>query len=101
MSVSLKISTISNEERWSAIRSGDFVLLDKRNEHPIPAGLYRVFKLPGQVTTEMGTPAEIFVVPMFDGPFEDGLFPYNVSAPYPKIAQVIADVKIEVVTVEQ
>jgi hypothetical protein len=97
MSVSLNIRPISNADRWNALENGAFVLLDGSDEHPIPPGLYRVFQIPNEET-----PGKVwFIVPMGDGPFEVGFYPYNVSNPLPPLKQVIGHVNIEVSTVQQ
>lgn len=105
MSVSLNIRHISNEDRWKSLKNGDFVLLEGSPEHPIPSDLYRVFEMPN-TEVELPNGASMgnkmwFIVPMGDGPFPDGFYPYSVSNPLPPLKQVIKHVNIEVSTVQE
>jgi hypothetical protein len=98
MSVSLNIRHISNEDRWNALENGAFILLEGSSVHPIPSGLYRVFIMPSD---HPGISKTWFLVPMGDGPFEVGFYPYGVESQPPPLKQVISHVNIEVSTVQQ
>lgn len=94
MSVNINFKPFTNEAKWVSLNSGDFVVLEGTPEHPIPAGLYRVF-----IITEPEPPHNktIFVVPLFDGPFEGNMFPYMLNNfPLPTITQRVSKINIDV-----
>lgn len=94
MSVNINIKQITDNSKWETVNSGDFVILEGTPEHPIPHGLYRVF-----IISDSDSPLNknIFIVPMFDGPFEGKMFPYVISnVPFPKIIHIVNHVNIEV-----
>jgi hypothetical protein len=103
MSVNVTIKPTSNISKWESLQSGDFAMLEGIPEHPIPNGLYRVF-----IVTETYPAIEgkrnIFLIPMFDGPFEENAFPYILNAfpyilnnfPLPIITQKVNGVTIDV-----
>lgn len=98
MSVNINFRPTSNETKWKSVKNGDFAVIEGTQDHPIPSGLYRIFV----VQQEMDPPAEGFainylLVPMFDGPFSQGMFPYMLTeSPFPSIKQVVNKVHIEV-----
>lgn len=98
MSVNINFRPTSNATRWSSIKDGDFAILDGNQEHPIPSGLYRVFVMPADPQAEVAQPMPQFVLlPIFDGPFNPGTFPYIVSsAPLPEIKHLIHKVHVDV-----
>jgi hypothetical protein len=80
--------------------NGDFVVIEGSPEHPIPSGVYRVFTIPvsGEqiiMAGEQRVEKQFIIVPLFDGPFEIGMFPYMVNQPYPIIKQLINKIHIE------
>lgn len=93
MSVSINIKSSTNVSKWESIKSGDFVMLEGTTEHPIPNGLYRIFII---TDPELAT-RNIFVIPMFDGPFEESMFPYVLNNfPLPTLTQKINNISIDV-----
>ena len=105
MSVNINFRPPTNNSKWESVKSGDFVVLEGTPEHPIPQGLYRIF-----IITDIPTEAipilphkNIFIIPMFDGPFDENMFPY--MFPYmlsnsllPTLIQKINRINIEVET---
>jgi len=93
MSVNVNFKPSSNEKRWESLKSGDFAVLEGTPEHPIPNGLYRVFTI---TDPEPPQPRNIFVVPMFEGPFNENMFPYMLNnLPLPILTQKINRVSID------
>jgi hypothetical protein len=93
MSVNVNFKPSTNVSKWEAIKSGDFAVLEGTPEHPIPAGLYRVF-----IITEPEPPnhRNIFIVPLFEGPFEESMFPYMLNNfPLPTLVQKASRVSID------
>lgn len=93
MSVNVNFKPSTNISKWESIKSGDFAVLEGTPEHPIPAGLYRAF-----IITESEPPnlRNIFIVPMFDGPFEESMFPYMLNNfPLPTLVQKANRVSID------
>jgi hypothetical protein len=101
MSVNINFKPSTNNSKWETVKSGDFVVLEGTPEHPIPQGLYRVFIITEIPTEAIPTPPHknIFVIPMFDGPFDENMFPYMLSNfPLPTLIQKINRINIEVET---
>lgn len=97
MSVNINFRPTSNATRWASIKDGDFVILEGNQEHPVPAGLYRIFVMPPDPTSETASRPQYVLLPMFDGPFNPGLFPYVLSeGTLPEIKHLIHKVHIEV-----
>ena len=93
MSVNVNFKPSSNERKWESLKSGDFAVLEGTPEHPIPNGLYRVFTI---TDPEPPQPRNIFVVPMFEGPFNENMFPYMLNnLPLPILTQKINRVSID------
>lgn len=97
MSVNINFKPISNESKWKSIVNGDFVVIENSPNHPIPSGVYRVFIIPIDITAKVDIPfnQQFIIIPMFDGPFEIGMFPYMANQPYPLIKQLINKINIE------
>ena len=94
MSVNVKFTqTISNETKWQSIHNGDFSIIDGDEKFSIPNGLYRIFIVPSQTDD----PKTICLVPMFEGPFAEGLFPFFIPflSPLPHIANAVNKVNID------
>lgn len=101
MSVNINFKPSTNNSKWETVKSGDFVVLEGTPEHPIPQGLYRVFIITEIPTEPIPTlhHKNIFVIPMFDGPFNENMFPYMLSNfPLPTLIQKINRINIEVET---
>jgi hypothetical protein len=93
MSVNVNLKPSTNVSKWESVKSGDFAMLEGTPEHPIPAGLYRIFIITDAETTQRN----IFVVPLFDGPFDETMFPYMLNNfPLPTMTQKVGKVNIEV-----
>lgn len=93
MSVSVNFKPSTNESKWTALKSGDFVVLEGTQEHPIPNGLYRVFIV---VEPEPPHHRTLFIVPLFDGPFQENMFPYILNNfPLPTLVQRVSKINIE------
>lgn len=93
MSVNVNFKPSTNESKWASLKSGDFAVLEGTPEHPIPQGLYRVF-----IITENEPPhhRNIFVVPLFDGPFAENMFPYMLNNfPLPTLIQQVIKITME------
>ena len=94
MSVNINFKPSTNISKWESIQSGDFVVLEGVSEHPIPNGLYRIFVF---TEPEPSNHRNFFIIPMFDGPFEENMFPYMMSNfPLPTLIQKINKVSIDV-----
>jgi hypothetical protein len=74
MSVTFNVKPITNEGKWKAVKSGDFLVLEPVPDHPIPAGLYRAFILTEPDHNEKRT---YCILPLFDGTFAENMFPYT------------------------
>lgn len=98
MSVNINFRPTSNETRWNSIKNGDFAVVEGNNQHPIPMGLYRIFTIPAESQINPEVKQQNFLaIPMFDGPFQDGMFPYMISEnPFPLIKQIVNKVHIDV-----
>jgi hypothetical protein len=90
MSVKINFKPSSNEAKWNLIKSGDFAVLEGTQENPIPQGLYRIF-----VAVDEKQQKTYLLTPLFDGPFEDGMFPYMVTNMLPKLIQPVSKLHIE------
>lgn len=104
MSVNITYFETSNETKWkSIIKNGDFAVIEGTPEHPIPEGLYRVFLLPREQDLDLvpNVPNvqqyNYLLLPMFDGPFLDNMFPYMIDAEgvLPPIKQIVTKILIE------
>lgn len=101
MSININFKPISNESKWKSIVNGDFVVIENSPTHPIPSGVYRIFIIPVNAEnldpsiSSFTLPKQFIIVPMFDGPFEIGMFPYIITQPYPNIKQLINKIHIE------
>lgn len=93
MSVNVKFKQVSNDTKWSSIQNGDFAVLEQ-GESGFPSGLYRLFLVPSQVETE---PKTLCLIPMFDGPFAEGLFPFFIpfTPPFPRLVQKVNRINID------
>jgi hypothetical protein len=91
MSVNINIKPTSNDDKWAAMENGDFAILSGNKENPIPEGLYRVFMANAEKM-------EYFAIPMFEGPFEIGMYPYMISLPRPPLKCIINTVHIDIQT---
>jgi hypothetical protein len=106
MSVNITYKPLTNEQKWNSLQNGSFAIVEGNQEHPIPNGLYRIFIMRDEevVPTEPGeSPIVSYIlVPMFDGPFVDGMYPYMlpISNTMPpllhKINQILIDVDVVV-----
>ena len=92
MSVNINFRPSSNDSKWDAVKNGDFAVLEGNPENPIPQGLYRIFI----VSTDGGQIRVWVILPLFDGPFSEGMFPYMVNIPPPKLVQTFNKLHIEV-----
>lgn len=92
MSVNINIRQTSNETKWASIQNGDFAIIEGIPEHPLPNGLYRIFHTPKEEAVN-----GYLLIPMFDGPFAENMFPYWLSeGPLPPIQQLVNKVHIEI-----
>lgn len=97
MSVNINFRPTSNATRWASIKDGDFAILEGNTEHPIPAGLYRIFVMFDDPGNEVAKQPQFILLPIFDGPFNPGMFPYIIAeGPLPEIKHLIHKVHIEV-----
>lgn len=100
MSVKINLKPVSEEQKWKSINNGDFIVIETNQKHPIDSGLYRVFTiLPEESMSNPNfDPTPNFIlIPMFGGPFPNGLFPYMLTElPFPNITRVISKINIEV-----
>ena len=93
MSVNVNLKPASNTSKWESIKSSDFAILEGTSEHPIPNGLYRIFIIIDQESSQRN----IFIIPLFDGPFENSMFPYLLNnSPPPTISQKISKLNIDI-----
>jgi hypothetical protein len=91
--VNINYKQSTNVTKWESVKTGDFVMLEGTPEHPIPQGLYRIFII---TEPEPPNPKSIFIVPLFDGPFENNMFPYLLNNfPLPTMVQKVNKVMIE------
>jgi hypothetical protein len=90
--VNINFKQSTNVTKWESVKTGDYVVLEGTPEHPIPQGLYRIF-----IITELETNKKsIFIVPLFEGPFENNMFPYLLdNFPLPTLVQKVNKVMIE------
>lgn len=92
MNVNINYKQSTNITKWESVKTGDCVILEGTPEHPIPQGLYRVFI----ITEEITNIKNIFIVPLFEGPFADNMFPYMLNnIPLPTISQKINKITID------
>jgi hypothetical protein len=93
MSIQINLHPSTNASKWESVKSGDFLVLDPVPEHPIPHGLYRIFIIGNEDESQGKT---LFIIPMFDGPFEDNMFPYMIAnPPPPTIVHKITKIKVD------
>jgi len=93
MNVNINLKPSNNESKWNAIENGDYAVLASTPEHPLPNGLYRIFFVPAQENE----PRNLCLMPLFDGPFTEGMFPMFVPAvlPLPKLIHKIIKITVE------
>ena len=98
MSVNINLKPSTNVSKWESVNSGDFLVLEGTPEHPIPSGLYRVFIIKN---VEPPHNKDIFLIPIFEGPFADNMFPYVMSnLPLPTIVHKVNKINIEVEVIQ-
>lgn len=94
MSVQISYKKPEIPEQWLALKNGAFAILQGNQFHPVPEGLYRIFVIIQEESQERTW----MLLPMFEGEFELGMFPYmipNQPAELPTIKAVISSLKIE------
>lgn len=102
MSININYKSPTNLQKWNTLQNGTFAIIEGTQEHPFPKGLYRVFIMRNidEPPIEPVEPDVVsyILIPMFDGPFEDGMFPYMlpVSNKMPEIINKISQVHIDV-----
>jgi hypothetical protein len=99
MSVNINFRQTTNETKWNGLKNGDFAVVEGNQQHPLPPGLYRVFKMDQEVPLiDPNAKQYTYVLlPMFEGPFPEGMFPYMLTeGPFPTIKQIVTKVHIEV-----
>ena len=92
MSVQINFTSAPEGNKWSALKDGDFVILEATHEVPLETGLYRVFPVPEDNAQE-----KVFCLfPLFAGPFPTGLYPIfvNSSQGFPKMTHLVSNVTI-------
>jgi len=91
--VNINFKQSTNVTKWEAVKTGDYVVLEGTPEHPIPQGLYRIFII---TEPQPPNPRNIFIVPIFEGPFENNMFPYMLNNfPLPTLVHKVNKVLIE------
>ncbi len=93
MSVQIKFRAAPESQKWESIQNGDYAIL----EGIVPDGLYRIFVIP-----QPDNDRTICIIPLFDGPFTDGQFPFFLEGKdnFPKLKHRISKVNIDVEVVE-
>lgn len=94
MSVNIKFKQVSNDTKWTTIQNGDFAIIEGDEKITIPNGLYRIFIVPSQTNNE---PRIICLIPIFEGPFAEGLFPFFLpfQSPLPRLVQQVNKINID------
>ena len=97
MSVNINFNETSNETKWNSIKNGDFAVIQGNTSHPIPSNLYRIFTV---LDDETDQKVSFILLPMFDGPFQQNMFPYLIptSAAPPIISKMIHKISINAET---
>jgi hypothetical protein len=92
MNVNINLKSPSNDSKWNSLQTGDFIIAEGTSEHPIPNGLYQVFII---TDTNPNVPKTIIIVPIFDGPFNENMFPYMLPrSPFPILSQKVNNINI-------
>lgn len=96
MSVEIKFRAAPEANKWASVSTGDFIIAEGTTEFPLINGMYRVFMVPGNQE-------KVYCLfPLFDGPFEEGVYPLfiNASQGFPKLKHRVAKVGLDVEVVE-
>ena len=88
MSININYKPKSNESLWETLKNGSFALIQGDTNHPIQEGLYRVFIIDNPERTWI-------LIPMYDGDFDMGIFPYMINKDFPPIKHLISKINIE------
>ena len=102
MNVNIKFLPVPNETKWIPIKNGDFAILGTNADNPIPEGLYRIFIVPkeNEEIVDIIYPEsrdKYILIPMFDGPFPEGMFPYLLNKKtFPPIVNIANQINIEI-----
>lgn len=92
MSVNINFTPPSNVDKWKSVENGDFMFLKGTAIHPIPDGLYRIFLMEDKVENN------IFIVPMFNGPFELNMFHhvFQIDLDSPLVIEKVKNISISI-----
>ena len=84
----------TNTQRWKTLQNGSFAIIEGNATHPIPKGLYRIFL----TNNEDNTNLVFILLPLFDGPFPQNLFPFMLQddSDLPTIVNTVAQVHLDV-----
>lgn len=93
MSVNINYKPPTNNQKWISLQNGAFAVVEGNAAHPVPKGLYRIFLTNNEEMTGI-----IFILlPLFDGPFSNNMFPYMM--PYddslPTIINKVSQIHID------
>jgi hypothetical protein len=96
MSVNINYKPPTNIQKWKTLQNGAFAIIEGNEPHPVPKGLYRIFLTNNEEMTGL-----IFILlPLFDGPFPDNMFPYmmpdgdNLPTIINNVSQIHIDVEL-------
>lgn len=93
MSVNINYKPPTNVHKWQTLQNGAFVIIEGNESHPVPKGLYRIFL----TNNEDNTGIVFILLPLFDGPFPNNMFPYML--PYddnlPTIVNNVSQIHID------
>lgn len=91
MSIIINIKESDPQTKWETIKNGDFVILEGNTKDPVN-GVFRVFT----ISSNQNESKKFIIVPIMDGPFEEGMYPYIIESPYPTISKIIQKINIEI-----